>query len=128
MDIKEINNRMGQFLEQQLNEMARINNTIEVNNEDTDSLPKFPHYHWLYKRSIHFKFADKLPGTINELKETIAFPKDLTKIQDKELKACLKDLKAIDKASGKIVYERAMEVWQSLHPTRDISQELIHLS
>ena len=40
----------------------------------------------------------------------------------------LKGPKAIDKASGKIVYERAMEVWQSLHPTRDISRELIHLS
>lgn len=132
MEIKELNKILESFM---LNEMAQINNTIEVNNEDVvdkngDVQEKFAHFHWLYKKKIHFKFANRLPKNITELRKLVAEKDSTKKISDVELKKALKDLNAnIDHTLfGKCsVWEAAIGTWKQLHPKRDLQKELIIL-
>lgn len=119
----------------QLNEMARINDTIEVNNEDItnekgETQTKFPHFHWLYKRKIHFKFANRIPNNVSELKQLLAYKSDKLGISDAELKKVLKDIwvEINDPEIGrKTVYEVAFKTWENLHPNRDINSEVVVL-
>lgn len=121
--------------EQQLNEMALINGKIEVNNEDVVNIngetnEKFAHFHWVYKRKVHFKFSNRIPKNISELKKLFAFEDDSKLINDKELINVLKDLKSIvpnGTYSGKTTFDAAKEHWATLHPTRDITTEEINL-
>ena len=131
MDLKEILERLEKFT---IDEMARINNLVEVNNEDITNEKgvvinkKFAHFHWLYKRKIHFKFANRIPENIQELKKLLAFKSDKTGISDKELKKVLKDIHSeftdFD-GETKTTYQAAYEKWEELHPNRDLASEVV---
>lgn len=133
MEIKVLNDLLEQFL--QLNEMAKLNNVIEVNNEDItnnkgETQEKFAHFHWVYNHNIHFKFSNRIPNNIKELKKLIAFEDDINQISGNELKQVLKELNKLvqkGKYKGRIVFDAAKELWEFLHPNRDILKELIIL-
>ena len=123
MDIQHLNILLEAL---SINEMAEISGKIRVDNEDKtnnkgETLTKFPHYHWLSKENIHFKFANRCPKNITELKSTIAFKKEKEKISDKELTKLLKVLKSPasePEYNGMTVYEAGLEYWKFIHPKR----------
>lgn len=122
-----------------INEMAQINGTIEVNNEDVTDKEgeinkKFAHFHWMYKKKIHFKFSNRIPKNITELRKLVKEKNSEKKISDIELKNCLRDLKApyTTEEGGKKIqittYEAALKLWNVLHkPYRKIENEWIIL-
>jgi len=133
MNIRELNEQLKQLLT--LNEMSKLNSVIEVNNEDKvnakgEVQEKFAHFHWVYNHNIHFKFSDRIPKNVTELQKLIAFEDDKKQISDSELKQVLKEIQKPvlnGKYKGKIVFNAAKELWQFLHPNRDIKKELITL-
>lgn len=122
MDIKQLNEELRYVL----NEMAQISGKIEVNNEDIVNSKgikqeKFPHFHWMYKRKIHFKFATRCPKNIKELRKLIAFNSEQKLITDGELSKLLKDLKSSASENvykGLTVYDAGLKHWKFLHPDR----------
>lgn len=136
MKFELLNKLLENYLESfQINEMAKLNNVIEVNNEDItneagDTLEKFAHFHWVYNHDIHFKFSDRIPKNISELKLLIAFKDDLNQISNSELSQVLKEIQKPvmnGRYKNKIVFDAAKELWSTLHPNRDINKELINL-
>lgn len=131
MEIEQLNKILEQFLNvYQLNEMARIGKYIEINNEDVINQDgkiseKFPHFHWLYNRKIHFKFANRCPKNASELRKMIAFPADQKQITDQELTKLIKILKSPYKDTD--IYNESFKTWKAIHPTRDIYKDIIIL-
>lgn len=113
-----------------INEMARIGKYIEVNNEDTidsngNSNKKFPHFHWLYNRKIHFKFANRMPKNASELRKMIAFDSEQSKITDQELNKLAKLLKS--KHEDTTLYQAALDMWIRKHKQRNIYDDIVML-
>ena len=133
MNFRELNQKLKELIP--MDEMAQINGTIEVNNEDVvnkegEINEKFAHFHWMYKKKIHFKFSNRIPKNITELRSLVKEKDNNKKISDTELKNCLKDLKAIYNLKNRgnmTVFEAAKQVWIDLHPKRDLNKELIIL-
>lgn len=133
MNIQELTKILEELLS--LNEMAVINDTIEVNNEDVTNdkgevQEKFAHFHWVYKRKVHFKFSNRIPKNISELKQLFAFKTDARLLSDKELGKVVKDLKSVitqGTFKGKTTFEGAKLTWIKLHPNRNLEQEIINL-
>ena len=103
-----------------INEMADVGYAVEVhndndNNTDADQL-KFAHFHW---QGVHFKFSKNLPKNATQLKQMIAFKRELNKLDDHELSKLVKILKSkppINKF-GKYnnVYEKALDYWMTFN-------------
>ena len=137
MNFKELNEKLKELIP--MDEMAQINGTIEVNNEDVTNKEgkineKFAHFHWMYKKKIHFKFSNRIPKNITELRKLVKEKDSEKKISDIELKNCLGDLKApyTTEEDGKKIqittYEAALKLWNVLHkPYRKIENEWIIL-
>lgn len=103
-----------------INEMADVGYGVEVHNEDDNSPNadqlKFAHFHW---GGVHFKFSKNLPKNATQLKQMIAFKRELNKLDDHELSKLVKILKSkppINKF-GKYnnVYEKALDYWMTFN-------------
>ena len=137
MNFRELNQKLKELIP--MDEMAQINGTIEVNNEDVvnkegEINEKFAHFHWMYKKKIHFKFSNRIPKNITELRKLVKEKDSEKKISDTELKNCLRDLKVpyTTEEDGKKIqittYEAALKLWNVLHkPYRKIENEWIIL-
>lgn len=133
MEIKVLNELLGRYIP--LEEMAIVNDTIEVNNEDITNeegevQEKFAHFHWVYKRKAHFKFSNRIPKNVSELKMLFAFKTDAKLLSDKELGKVVKDLKSVitqGTFKGKTTFEGAKLTWIKLHPNRNLEQEIVNL-
>ena len=136
MNIREINEILEKFI---ITEMAIINNTIEVNNEDIFNAKgvlvnkKYPHFHWVHKnkRNIHFKFANRCPENTMELKRLVVVDSEVNRLSAKDCKAILSDLKRTiteGQYKGMMTYDAAFYHWKLLHNYREnIENEIVQL-
>lgn len=121
MDFKQLNEELWIIQdEQNINEMAKIEKFIIVHNDrepgqELDNL-KFAHFHY---NNVHFKFKQKCPRNITELRQMIAFDSGQKKITDKELKDLLKLLQKKPsikrRAPYNNVYDYVLDTWVTLN-------------
>lgn len=102
-----------------INEMATINNVIEVHNENDNSIQshqlKFAHFHY---EGIHFRFSRNIPKNASQARKMIAFSREQNKIDDFELTQLCKILASRPNrknVSAKTVYQYALDLWEGLN-------------
>ena len=103
-----------------MNEMATIEKVIIVHNDRevgqvADNF-KFAHFHFA---NLHFKFRRECPKNLLELKEMIAFPYELKRVKETELKKLLKLLNSKPTKKTRVVvdniYDYTIFVWEALN-------------
>lgn len=112
-EIEQVKEDFHETLLMDMSEMARLDGGIVVRNDNDDK--KFAHFHW---NNVHFAFKRNCPKNATEVKEMIAFPKEINRLsnhQFTELAKLLNSEPIKKRGTYPNVYSKVLDYWETLN-------------